>query len=547
MREESQGNSMADAREFDAIVIGSGMGALAFASIMAKLAKWRVLILERHFKIGGFTHTFTRPGGWSWDVGLHYVGEMGEGMVGRRLFDFITDGAVKWNPMPDVYDVFVYPTLQVSAPKGEANYRRALIDAFPSERANIEQYFKDLKSAVGWTTRHLMAMAAPAPLSWIVRGMNRLTANLPLGITQQYLEKRFRDPRLRAVVTSQWADYGLPPDQSAFATHALIATHYLNGAWYPDGGPGKIADATGAIIRAAGGELLPDHDVTAILLEGNRAVGVATAIKKGKGGTRAEFRAPVIVSDAGAWNTFARMLPPSSVPFRNELETPPAGFEVVELFLGLRRDPREIGFQGENYWIFSSFDHNEIYAQRDHLLEGRAMMAYLSFPSLKDSRAKRHTAEIIAPLSYRSLEAYREAPWRRRGADYESAKSRIIQALLDLIEHHHPGFGELIEYRELGTPLTFEHFTAAPSGSIYGYPGTPDKYRKSWLGPRTAIQNLYLTGSDAAVLGIMGALMGGVLTASRLMGPLGFFQIMRAAASRPSKASPAPPVGPLQT
>src|SRR5580658_8399826 len=137
-------------REVDAIVIGSGIGALAFASIMAKLRTWRVLVLESHFKIGGFTHTFTRPGGWSWDVGLHYVGEMGEGMTGRRLFDFITDCEVKWNPMPDVYDVFVYPALQVSARKGEANFRRVLIDAFPGERASIEQYFRDLKSAIGW-------------------------------------------------------------------------------------------------------------------------------------------------------------------------------------------------------------------------------------------------------------------------------------------------------------------------------------------------------------------------------------------------------------
>ncbi len=250
------------------------MGGLAFASIMAKLRKWRVLVLERHFKIGGFTHTFTRPGGWSWDVGLHYVGEMGEGMMGRRLFDFITDGGVKWNPMPDVYDVFVYPALQVSACKGEANFRRVLIDKFPRERANIEQYFQDLKSAMGWINRHFMAMAAPAPLNWIVGMVNRYTAKLPLGVTQQYLESRFRDAQLRAVVTSQWADYGMPPSQSAFATHAVIASHYLNGAWYPDGGAGEIAKATGAIIRAAGGELLANHDVTGIGLEDHRAVGV---------------------------------------------------------------------------------------------------------------------------------------------------------------------------------------------------------------------------------------------------------------------------------
>lgn len=193
---------------------------------------------------------------------------------------------------------------------------------------------------------------------------------------------------------------------------------------------------------------------------------------------------------------------------------------------------------GENYWIFSSFDHDGIYARQDALLDGRAAMAYLSFPSLKNLRAKRHTAEIIAPLSYRALQAYREEPWRRRGADYESAKGRITQALLDLVERDHPGFQELVEYSELGTPLTFEYFTAAPSGSIYGYPGTPEKYRNRWLGPETPIRNLYLTGSDVALLGIMGALMGGVITASRLIGPLGFFHIVRAARSSVSKVSP---------
>jgi phytoene dehydrogenase-like protein len=517
---------------YDAIVIGSGMGGLAFASIMAKLRKWRVLVLERHFKIGGFTHTFTRPGGWSWDVGLHYVGEMGEGMMGRRLFDFITEGRVKWNPLPDVYDVFVYPNLQVRACKGEAQLRSALIDAFPNERSNIEQYFRDLRSATRWANLHFAAMAMPPLLAWMVRAVNRFTADLPLEITQQYLERRFGDPRLRAVVTSQWADYGLPPGLSAFATHAVIASHYLNGAWYPDGGGGEIAKATGATIRAAGGEILPNHEVMRVLLEGRRAVGVEVNTNKGKQATRAEFRAPVIVSDAGAWNTFTRMVPACALPFRDQLTSPPEGFEVVELFLGLRRDPRELGFEGENHWIFESFDHNEIYARRNGVLDGRAAMAYLSFPSLKDTHAQRHTAEIIAPLSYRSLEAHRREPWRRRGAEYESAKHRITRALLDLVERHHPGFGDLVEYSELGTPLTFEHFTAAPSGSIYGYPATPEKYGKAWLGPRTLIENLYLTGTDVALLGIMGALMGAVLTASCVLGQFGFLEVMQAARSR---------------
>ena len=521
---------------YDAIVIGSGMGALAFASIMAKLRKWRVLVLERHFKIGGFTHTFSRPGGWTWDVGVHYVGEMGQGMTGRRLFDFITDGRVDWSPLPDVYDVFVYPGLTVKVPKGRANFERVLAEAFPAERQAIGKYFRDIKRATNWINRHIMAMVTPQPVSWIVQAINRFSEQSALQTTQEYLESHIRDPRLRAVLASQWADYGLPPGRSAFVAHALIVSHYLDGAWYPAGGAGEIPNAASTVIREAGGELLPSHEVTKIILEGGRAVGVEVQSKKGKDQPRLEFRAPVVVSDAGAWNTFTRLLPSEAISFRSELETPPKGLEGVELFLGLKRDPRELGFRGENYWIFSSFDHDQMCAGRDDLLNGRATMVYLSFPSLKDPRARSHTAEIIAPFSYRTLEAFREEPWRRRGTEYDSAKNRMTEALLSLVERQHPGFRDLIAYAELATPLTFEYFTGAPSGTIYGYPATPEKFRKTWLRPKTPIRSLYLTGTDAAVLGVMGALMGGVATASTVLGPAGFLEIMRAANSSPSGA-----------
>jgi all-trans-retinol 13,14-reductase len=522
--------SPGDARPFfDAIVIGSGIGALAFSSIMARLRKWRVLIVEQHFKIGGFTHTFSRPGGWTWDVGVHYVGEMGPGMVSRRLFDLVTDRGVDWAPLPDEYDVFLYPGFKLKVPKGRENYERALAATFPEEKTAIAQYFQDVERATKWFSLRMMGMLTPRPVGWLVRKLNHSAEPLALQTTEEYLAKHISDARLRAVLASQWADYGLPPARSAFVTHAVIVNHYLQGAWYPAGGAGEIAKAASNVIRAAGGELLTGHEVTKIIVERDRAVGVEARHKKGHEQPRVEFRAPVIVSDAGAWNTFARLLPAGAVPFRAELDEPPEGMEAVQLFLGLKSDARELGFRGENYWIFSGFNQNEICANRTDLLQGRAAMAYVSFPSLKDPRSHSHTAEIIAPFSYRALEKYRDEPWRRRGTDYEAAKDRIVQALLDLVEQHKPGFRSLVAYAELGTPLTFEHFAGAPLGAIYGYPATPEKFRKSWLAPKTAIKNLYLTGTDAAVLGVMGALMGGVATASLLLGPAGFLQIMRAA------------------
>jgi phytoene dehydrogenase-like protein len=532
----SSGKPGSEERSFDAIVIGSGMGALTFACIMAKLRRWRVLVLERHFKIGGFTHTFSRPGGWTWDVGVHYVGDMGPGMMVRRLFDFITEGRVEWSPMPDVYDVFAYPGLTIKVPKGRANFERTLAEAFPAEKRAIGQYFRDVKSATNWFTRHSMAMLTPQPVSAIVRAINRVTERAALQTTQQYLESHIRDSRLRAVLASQWADYGLPPGRSAFVAHAVIVSHYLNGAWYPAGGAGEIPKAASRVIQASGGELLAGHEVTKIILQDGCAVGVEVQRKKGTDQARVEFRAPVIVSDAGAWNTFTRLLPKDAVPFRKEMGTLPEGLEAVELFLGLKRDPRELGIHGENYWIFSSFDHDGMSASRDDLLQGRAPMAYLSFPSLKDPKAQSHTAEIVAPFSWRALEAFHEEPWRRRGSGYGAAKDRITNALLDLVEKQHPGFRDLVAYAELATPLSFEFFTGAPSGTIYGYPATPDRFRKAWLAPRTAVKNLYLTGADAALLGVMGAVMGGVATAATLLGPAGFLKIMRAANGSSSSA-----------
>jgi all-trans-retinol 13,14-reductase len=94
------------------------------------------------------------------------------------------------------------------------------------------------------------------------------------------------------------------------------------------------------------------------------------------------------------------------------------------------------------------------------------------------------------------------------------------------VERHYPGFQDLIEYAELSTPLTVEHFDASDRGAIYGIPCIPERLDQSWIGARTPIRNLYLTGADTFSLGIMGAMMGGVKTAGVLSGAFGFFKIM---------------------
>src|SRR5579871_1998224 len=88
------------ADNWDAIVIGSGIGGLTAAALLSRHARKRVLVLERHYTAGGYTHTFHRPG-YEWDVGVHYIGANEET---RRAFHHLTEGRLHWAPMPDIYD-----------------------------------------------------------------------------------------------------------------------------------------------------------------------------------------------------------------------------------------------------------------------------------------------------------------------------------------------------------------------------------------------------------------------------------------------------------
>ena len=182
-----------DSQDYDVIVIGSGMGALAFGSIMAKMRGLRVLVLERHFKIGGFTHTFEPAGRLVLGRRAALRRRDGRRDDGRQLFDFITDGAVTWNPLPGCLRHIRLSGSEVSA-RTAKTISSVIIGAFPGEAASIRQYFRDLKTADNWLHRHAMAMAAPPPLSWMIRAANRMTDALPLKSSATILNTICRSP-----------------------------------------------------------------------------------------------------------------------------------------------------------------------------------------------------------------------------------------------------------------------------------------------------------------------------------------------------------------
>jgi phytoene dehydrogenase-like protein len=519
---------------FDMIVIGSGIGGLTVASLMTQLKQKRVLVLERHFKLGGFTHSFTRPKKRSWDVGVHYVGEMAPGMLNRQLCDLITRGQVQWNKMRSPFEKFVYPDFTFEVPDDENLYQQALIECYPHEQAAIEQYFKDILRVADWYGKDVLLQVVPAFIRYLAQAGKSGAKDMGLLTTAGYLNRHFKDQELKAVLTSQWPDYGLPPAQSAFAIHAMIVAHFLKGGYYPVGGGETIVESIARIVEANGGDCLVNHTATEIIVRNNKAVGVKVLAKKGKDSIEKEFFAPVIVSDAGAYTTFNRLLPENiQVPFHDQLEQLAGAYAAVTVYVSFKENPSKLGFHGENHWIYSGYDHDEICQRRNEILEGNPHFCFLSFPSLKDPQAVTHTAELISLLDYATVERWKDRPWLRRGTDYRELKDKLAETLIDFVNQRYPGFKELVDYQEVSTPITSEKFTGHLRGAIYGIPATPERFRMPWLRVTTPIKNLYLTGTDAAVLGISGALVGGVATSAHLLGSTGVMQILSATRKTP--------------
>jgi all-trans-retinol 13,14-reductase len=509
---------------WDAIVIGSGIGGLTAAVLLGAHAGKRVLVLERHYEVGGYTHAFHRPG-YRWDVGLHYIGQMqDESSQVRRAFDHVTGGGVKWQAMPEVYDRVLIAGQTFEFAAGLERFREGMKQAFPGEGAAIDRYLAAVMACNRASGLYYAEKAVPGPIAALAGGLMRAPyIRWARRTTREVLDGLTGNRELIGVLTAQWGDYGLPPAQSSFAAHAMIAEHYFAGASYPVGGAGSIAAAMVPLIEAQGGSVVTSAEVAGILLDGERAVGVRMSDGR-------EFRAGLVLSDAGAVNTFERLLPaelPAVEALRGKLRGLAPSTAHVSLYVGLNKSDAELGLKGTNLWVYPSFDHDanvERFAREfPRNVDAPFAGVYVSFPSAKDPEFQRQnpgrsTVEVITMAPYAAFAGWAETRWKRRGAEYDALKERLTARLLAELERQAPSVAGNVACAELSTPVTTRHFMNYDSGEIYGIAATPERYRLRELGARTPIRGLYLTGQDAASLGVVGALFGGVVSASAALG-----------------------------
>src|SRR5260221_2933107 len=506
---------------WDAVVVGSGLGGLTTAALLARHARKRVLVLERHYTAGGFTHVFRRPG-YEWDVGVHYVGDVtGERAFTRRLLEHVGDGSLQWAPMDDVYDRVIVGGDAYDFVAGRHRFRGALAARFPGEEARLDGYHAAIHAAVRGSWTFFVEKGLPAPASWLAGGlMRRRFLRHARRTTADVLREIGASPRLGAVLTGQWGDYGLPPSASSFGMHALLVRHYLGGAAYPVGGAAAIGASVAPAIVDAGGAIAVGAEVASVLVKDGRAVGVRMA-----DGT--EIAAPVVVSDAGVHTTVRRLLAPDIAResgLAAAADALPASTGHLCAYVGLRRTAAELGLPRTNLWMYPGDDHDASLAAFRADPEGAPLpLVYISFPSAKDPAFTarfpgRSTIELFTFAPWDTFARWEEGRWRRRGSEYDALKQRLAARMLELLYTQLPQVTDAVDVVEVSTPLSTRHFANYAHGEIYGLAHSPDRFEARWLRPRIPIRGLWLTGQDVVTCGVAGALAAGFATASAILG-----------------------------
>jgi all-trans-retinol 13,14-reductase len=478
---------------YDAVVIGAGLGGLSAAAAFARQG-FKVVVLEQHSVPGGYASSFSRPGGFVFDVSLHSTTVGIRNDVANLIYGFPEIQDIAFLPHKPLYRA-IYPDYDIRVPHKDAGgYVKVLKTHFPAEAEAIDGLFADMKGLADDVGRLSNAGGAvdmasfPAKFPYLFKNFNRTWGAM--------VDDRIKDPKLKAVISGLWGYFGLPPSKLSPFYYAMPLMGYLEGGgYYPVGTSQRISDALAGIVKKNGGEVKLNTRVEKILTRDHAAVGVRTV-----DGT--EFRGRAVVSNANAIDTFGRMMDEKEFlkDHLARMDKLSVSFSTLLVWLGLKTDlVRKVGLKESEIFYYPDYDveaeYKAILAGGLPADPGFGLTIYDNVWPGASPKGK-NTLNIIATQGYDYWKKYETDYFYGNKDAYIKEKLRLADILIDKVEKMLlPGLRKAIEVQEVATPLTNLRFTSNPRGAIYGWDQTIDNSGQRRFPQKTPIKNLYLSGA----------------------------------------------------
>jgi len=484
--------AQSDTTDYDVIIIGAGLGGLSCGAAFARQG-FKPLLIEQHDKPGGYATAFARPGGFLFDVSLHST-SVGERDGIRNLiygFPEITD--VEFLPHPTLLRT-IFPEHDVTiAQRNPEAYAQQLIRLFPDQQEGITGLFDDMKGLTADIGR-LSSARGQVDMSRFVTDFPYL-AKLNGKTWGEMVDAWITNQKLKAIVSGQWAYYGLPPSKLSCFYYAMPFYGYLaHGGFYPKGRSQTISNALATFIRQHGGTVLLNTKVRTITVKDGAATGVIT--KSGKA-----FSARAVVSNANAFDTFRTMLDARDLltDYESRWQQYSVSLSCFQVFLGLNEDlVRKHGITDSEVFLETGYDPEAAYrgALAGDVEHGGFGLTCYDLIDPDYSPRGKNTLNILTLQGYGPWEKYETDYFAGNKSAYNKEKKRMADILIAKVEKSMlPGLSEAIEVCEIGTPLTNVRYTGNYRGAIYGWNQTVNNSGNTRVGHSTPIKNLYLAGA----------------------------------------------------
>jgi all-trans-retinol 13,14-reductase len=476
----------------DVIVIGSGLGGLSCAAGFARKG-YKPLVIEQHDKLGGFATSFRREGGFNFDVSLHSTTVGQRNGLNNLIFGFPEITNVEFVQHPNLFRM-ISPDHDIRvAQKDPAAFVAQLVSLFPEEKEGITGLFEDMKNLASDVGRLQNANGQV--------DMSRFPADFPTlfkfhqSTWGQMVNLRIANPKLRALVSSQWGYYGLPPSKLSCFYYAMPFMGYLRaGGYYPKGRSQDISNAFAKYIETHGGRILIKTRAEKILVKDGAATGVMTANGK-------KYTARAVVSNASPFATFGKMIDDQSLvsEYLNKCKQYSPSLSSFQIFLGLKEDlVKKHGITDSEIFVETSYDHDAGYA---HMVKGDVENGGYGLTLYDNifegySPTGKNTINILTLQGYDHWEKYEGEYKSGDKRTYRREKERMAQVLIQKVEQSLlPGLSAAIDIMEVATPLTNWRYTGHHRGAIYGWDQTVNNSGGTRVGHSTPIKNLYLAGA----------------------------------------------------